>query len=398
MKKIISLLLLLVSTTTAFAQTQQGVVKTRGRMVNGQLVAGSRLSGATITLNFGNPQVSQGQGTFSFNVPTGKSYSLVSAKKQGYTLADPEYTRRTFKYSASNPFYVVLEDEVQRQADINAATRKVRKTLTAQLEKREEEIEALKEQNRITEQEYQQRLKELYDNQSKSEQLVKEMAEHYASTDYDQLDEFNRQVQLYIEEGELLRADSMIQSKGSLEDRLARLQQYDQANSQREEEIRQQQEDLIKSKELAEKEREDLSQDLYNKSIIAQQQYNWDEALHCLKMRADMDSTNVDAVFEYAILCYKQRKFSESEKYYLISLRACPQHDLYNNIRVLNNLATLCVDMHDYSNGENYYYQALRLIDEELAEESETFLAEIANIHNNMGALYFDSHDFSNSE
>lgn len=80
MKKIISLLLLLVSTTTAFAQTQQGVVKTRGRMVNGQLVAGSRLSGATITLNFGNPQVSQGQGTFSFNVPTGKSYSLVSAK------------------------------------------------------------------------------------------------------------------------------------------------------------------------------------------------------------------------------------------------------------------------------------------------------------------------------
>ena len=205
-------------------------MKTRGRMVNGQVIAGTRLNGATITLNIGSPLVSGNNGAFSFNVPSGKNYSLVSARKQGYTLADPEYTRRSFRYSAGNPFYVVLEDENQRQADINATTRKVRKTLTAQLDKCEEEIEALKAQNKITEKEYQERLQELYANQSKSEQLVKKMAERYASTDYDQLDEFNRQVQLYIEEGELQKADSMIRSKGNMEQRVAEYQNVVAAN------------------------------------------------------------------------------------------------------------------------------------------------------------------------
>ena len=186
MKNILTILLALL-TCSAVAQTQQGIVKTRGRMVNGQLVAGQRLSGATVTLNFGNALVSGGQGAFSFNVPAGKSYSLVMAKKQGYTLADPEYTRRSFKYSASNPFYVVLEDVNQRQADINVATRKVRRTLTAQLQKREDEIEELKAQNKLTEAEYQKRLRELYDNQSKSEQLCHSLSAEKCKNVWDYL-------------------------------------------------------------------------------------------------------------------------------------------------------------------------------------------------------------------
>ena len=255
MKRIYACIILIMCICFANAQTQQGIVKTRGRMVNGQLVAGTKLPGATITLSFGNALVSGNNGGFSFNVPVGKTYSLVMAKKQGYTLADPEYTRRSFKYSASNPFYVVLEDENQRQADINAATRKVRKTLNAQLEKREEEIEALKAKNKITEKDYQERLKQLYDSQSKSEQLVKEMAERYASTDYDQLDEFNRKIQMYIEEGELQKADSMIRSKGDMEKRVAEYHNVVEANKKVREELEQ-------SEAGAAKTYEDLSQDL----------------------------------------------------------------------------------------------------------------------------------------
>lgn len=105
MKRYLLLAFLFLSVITSFAQTQQGIVKTRGRMVNGQLKKGQLLSGATITLNIGNPLVSGQNGAFSFIVPTGKNYSLVTAKKQGYTLADPEYTRRSFRYSASNPFW-----------------------------------------------------------------------------------------------------------------------------------------------------------------------------------------------------------------------------------------------------------------------------------------------------
>ena len=307
------LFIILLYVNICFAQTQQGIVKTRGRVVNGQVVAGTRLPGATITLNFGNALVSSNQGVFSFNVPASKSYSLVSAKKQGYTLADPEYTRRSFKYSASNPFYVVLEDETQRQADINAATRNVRRTLTAQLQKREDEIEALKEQNKITEAEYLKKLQELYDNQSKSERLVKEMAERYASTDYDQLDDFNRQVQMYIEEGELQKADSMIRCKGDMEQRVAEYHNVVAANKK----VR---EDLEKSETGAAKTYEDLSIDLYRRHEILLQNFMQDSALYCLKLRADLDTTNVRAVWDCAALCFEQKDFSNCKKYYEICL------------------------------------------------------------------------------
>lgn len=375
----------------SFAQTQQGIVKTRGRMVNGKVVAGTRLNGATITLNFGNPLVSGKDGAFSFNVPSGKSYSLVTAKKQGYTLADPEYTRRSFKYSASNPFYVVLEDEAQRQADINAATRKVRRTLTAQLQAREDEIEALKEQDRITEQEYQAKLKELYDNQSQSEKLVKEMAERYVSTDYDQLDEFNRQVQMLIEEGELQKADSMIRSKGDIDKRVAEYHNVVAANKKVREELEQ-------SEAGAAKTYEDLSQDLYNKHTIAMQQYQWDDALMHLKQRADLDTTNVQNVWDYAQFCYEQKFYQDSEKYYLLCLRTVETISPSDKIGLFHNIGGLYSDMKKWEDSEKYLKYALELLDLFSQSEIEEYIPKLAYVLNSLGAYYYDSGDFKKSK
>lgn len=376
----------------ADAQTQQGIVKTRGRMINGQLVAGQKLAGATITLNFGNALVSGSRGGFSFNVPSGKTYSLVMAKKQGYTLADPEYTRRSFKYSASNPFYVVLEDENQRQADINAATKKVRRTLTAQLQKREDEIETLKEQNKMTEAEYQQKLQELYDNQSKSEQLVKEMAERYASTDYDQLDEFNQKVQMYIEEGELQKADSMIRSKGDIDKRVSEYHNVVEANKK----VRT---ELERSEIGAAKTYEDLSQDLYLRHEIFMQEYKHDSALYCLKIRADLDTTNIEVVWDYAGLCDKQRKFEECKKYYFICLRSST---ICGNISTIakfqNNLGLLFRDLHDFQNSEKYLKFALENRERLFKQNPIEYRADFGTAQNNLGLLYRDLQDFQNSE
>ena len=374
------------------AQTQQGIVKTRGKMVNGQLVAGKRLSGATVTLSIGNALVSNGQGGFSFNVPAGKSYSLVTAKKNGYTLSDPEYTRRSFSYSAKNPFYVVLEDVNQREADINEATRKVRRTLTAQLQKQEDEIEELKAKNKLTEKEYQRRLKELYDNQSKSEQLVKEMAERYASTDYDQLDEFNQQVQMYIEEGDLQKADSMIRSKGDMDKRIADYHNAVEAN-------RVEREKLEKSEAATTKTYEDISLDLYNKHMIARQQLQWDDAMKFLKQRADLDTTNVGAVWDYAYFCHEQKKFKDSEKYYLICLRVYSNtEDIPDIASIQHNLGVLYYDLHDYTNSEKYYKLALENKEHLFAQNPDAYRVDLAGTQNNLGALYKDLQDFTNSE
>ena len=72
------------------AQTQQGYVKTKGRLgSNGAVVKGSRLSGAVITVKGGNAVVSSRNGTFSLSIPN-NSYFLQSVQKQGYVLTDPD--------------------------------------------------------------------------------------------------------------------------------------------------------------------------------------------------------------------------------------------------------------------------------------------------------------------
>ena len=190
MRKTLLITILFFCSLLTYAQTQQGYVKTRGRLVNGSVVAGQRLSGVTVQVKGRNAVVSKANGTFSFHVPANR-FVVQSVKKQGYVLVDPEVTARQYDYS-SNPLILVLETPSQQTSDKLETERKLRRTLARQREQQEEEIERLKEQNKLTEAQYHQALQELYAEQDKSMNLVSQMAERYSRIDFDQLNEFNR--------------------------------------------------------------------------------------------------------------------------------------------------------------------------------------------------------------
>ena len=185
MKKIISCVLISIAVLplTLSAQTQQGYVKTRGRMVNGKLVKGVGLPGAVVAVQNGNNVMSKGSnGAFSMVVPS-KSFRIQSVQKKGYQLVDADATTKTYQYSA-NPLYLVMETPEQQQSDLLAAQRKIRRTLQRQLQQREEEIEALQASQR----EKDSLLRVLYEQQSNNEKLIADMAKEYAKMDYDQMD------------------------------------------------------------------------------------------------------------------------------------------------------------------------------------------------------------------
>ena len=198
------LLFSLLLVTTSFAQTQQGFVKTKGRMVNGKLVPGQGLKGAIVSVQGRTSVLVQADdGSFSFHTPDNQ-FRLDSVKKKGYQLVDMDACPRTYKTS-KNPLFIVMETPDQQLQDQLAAERKIRRNLQKQLQEHEDEIEALKEQQRITDEEYRQALQKLYQDQENNEQLISDMAKRYAELDYDQLDEFYRQVSYCIENGELVR-------------------------------------------------------------------------------------------------------------------------------------------------------------------------------------------------
>ena len=391
-----------VMAATAVGQTQQGYVKTRGKLAaDGKtVVQGERLSNVIVTIENLSPVKSGTNGTFSFALPAGTNrYRLQGAELKGYTLADPDAIRQTHTYSKDLPLIVVLEDMKQREADLEAARKSVRNVMKREIRKKQDELDSLRDAHAITQAKYDSLVHDFWEYRQSSENLVNEMAERYVSTDYDQLDDFNRQVQAYIELGQLTKADSMIRTKGSLEERFNRVKQYEAT-------IQQQQKTLDNSRQYTQKEKEDLSNDLYRQHLIfLQQPLMQDSALYCLRLRADLDTTNMDAVWGYAYLSHNQKAFYEAEKYYKMFLRAYEKLFSANPAAyraalaiTQNNLGSLYSDLHDYASSERYYKLALGNLEKHFAANPAAYRAVLASTQNNLGSLYSDLQDYASSE
>ena len=217
MRKIIVFVLVVLSSLLSVAQTQQGYVKTKGRLGNdGQVIAGVRLAEATISLS-DQKNVSQESGAFSFEV-SNKKYTICDVLKEGYMCYDDDQLGE-YEYS-SKPLILVIERSDEHKSDKQQAQQKLSRIMSSQLQQRRNELEELKDDNTITQQEYQRLRKHLYSSSDNNDHLIESMAERYASLDFDQMDEEDRMIKNLILNGELNKVDSIINAKGNLEDRI----------------------------------------------------------------------------------------------------------------------------------------------------------------------------------
>jgi tetratricopeptide (TPR) repeat protein len=280
------LLAVILTGVTASAQTQQGYVKTKGRMVNGQLVPGQGLKGATVSVKGRTVVlVNADDGAFSFPV-TEQQFRMDSVNKKGYQLVDMDACPRTYNYS-NNPIYIVMETPDQQLQDKLTAERKIRRNLQKQLQEREDEIEALKEQQKISDEEYRQALQKLYADQESNEQLISDMAKRYSELDYDQLDEFYRQVSYCIENGNLVKADSLLSTKGDVTQQVEAQLRKGQA-------IQEQETQLNQAKAVHAADQEELARRCYSYFETFAAQHLNDTAAYYLELRASLDTTNVE--------------------------------------------------------------------------------------------------------
>lgn len=359
MKRFLLFLCLIVTVSVSFSQTQQGYVKTRGRLAaNGTAIPGTRLSGATITFKGNRTVTSSTNGVFTFAVPS-KTFCITHVQKNGYQLYDNDLLGRDHKFSA-NDLLVVMDTPDNVLADKLTSERKIRRTLQRQLAEKEDEIEALKEQQKITEEQYRKQLQELYKAQENNEKLISEMAERYSTLDFDQLDDFQRRVAVYIQNGELTRADSLLNTKGSMEERRARIEQNKTIVTINAQELKKRQEEQKKSEALLTKELEDFGKDCFSRYEIYKLQHKNDSAAYFLKMRADLDSTNIRWNIEYANFCriYLEKNV-ESERY----IQRVLQHALLSQ-KVDEQI--LCYNMLiNVESSRHNYEQALLYVDTE---------------------------------
>ena len=114
MKRFILLSAAMMFSIMLSAQTQQGYVKTKGRLdSNGNLIPGKGLKGATVSVHGRTTVlVNSDDGTFSFPVPE-TQFHIDSVRKKGYQLVDMDVITKVYNHSA-NPLYLVMETPEQQ--------------------------------------------------------------------------------------------------------------------------------------------------------------------------------------------------------------------------------------------------------------------------------------------
>ncbi len=390
----LGLVLLWAFALVGHAQTQQGLVKTKGRLGNdGKVIAGTPLHNVTVKVKGRTSVVSNNRGAFSFPVP-GEAYYIEKVEKKGYLLTDPDLLSKRYSYSKDNPLYVVMETPDTQLEDKMDAAEKIRLTLQRNIQQLKDEIKHLREENKISQQEYLRRMNELFSSQEKNEKLISEMAERYSRIDYDQLDEFNRRVSELILNGELAKADSLLNTKGDINARVAEFIRHREANAEEEKELAQRQEKLSKSKEYTKKELEDLAQDCYHKHEIFKTKFQNDSAAYYLEVRAELDTMNADWQLKAgAFIDTYLAAYDRALSYYQKVLRNAQQYgENHPDVATsYNNMGLVYDAQGDYAKALEYHNKALKI---RLATFGENH-PDVATSYNNMGLVYYSQGDYA---
>ena len=404
MKKIVWLSFSLLMTLVTTAQTQQGFVKTKGRMVNGQYVKGKGLPGASVTLSEGNSCVVQNNdGSFSFPLSS-KTFFVKEVRKKGYELVDADIVKLPHPYS-ERPLYIVMETPEQQMEDLLGAQERIAKTLREQLKKSRLEVQRLKDEKKISEQDYHQRIALLMRSQDNNQKLIEEMAQEYARLDYDLMDERNQHISNAILNGRLTEADSLLHLKGDIRYRISEIKKERDAEAQEEAKQAKLQANLRASKMGTKRKMEDVAIDCKNyfDRYLIENQY--DSAANYIELRAGIDNTNAQWQYEAAQFFLNQKQYAKANHYYDNALHLCkklaqdnPRTYEPDMAQTLNNLAIVYRETQRFKESEAMYLEALGIRRRLAILNPQDHEQNVAQTLNNLANLYRDTRRYNESE
>jgi tetratricopeptide (TPR) repeat protein len=268
------------------AQTQQGFVKTLGRP-NQQ---GRALSGVSVRVKGGHNAVLSGQdGTFAMPMPDkklGDAYALQQVQKQGYELKDKGTVGRSYAYSDKVPLTLVMVSSAQLSDDKQRIGNKAYEVAEREYKKRLAVLEQQRDSKAITIEQYRQQLSDLQNKFEKYQSLIDGLAEHYALVDYDKLNDKEREINLCLENGELERADSLLQLFG-VQQRANEISERLKKGERLVEEAQQEMAEVLKRQEKD-------AEYLYQLYTIALGRFDNEKARFYIETRAELDTTNVE--------------------------------------------------------------------------------------------------------
>lgn len=439
MKRFLLQTILSLCVSISFAQTQQGIVKTNGRPNK----PGTPLGNVAVKASGRSVSLSAADGAFGIamnGMKGGEAFFLTSVTRHGYELADRNSVGRKYSFSPSVPMVLTMvsksELEAEKQRIRNNAIVATQKKYEQQVEELEKKLEA----QIITADAFGEKLQELQAMMDKYNELVENLADKYARTDYDQIDEVDKEINIAIEEGLFDKADSLIHTKGDIDERHKKALEWSLSSKKQKGVLDEQMAQWETSEASRLKELENLAEDYYHSFTIDLSRMNYEKALSWLVKRSELDPersdwlidiasyyknflAKYDLAMEYFDRAYKIAKktkqilqqimvksgqggvymyryeIEKARKCYEDILRYAKNGNVEDSevfISAYGNLGLLELNVREYDKALEYYQMALSFVNDSTIEETADLYLNISTIYYNMnqfevGQKYLDN-------
>ena len=361
---------------TSQAQTQQGYVKTLGRPHQ----KGVALNGVSIRVRGGhNAVLSDAKGFFSMMMvgkKEGDAYALQQVQKQGYQLNDENMIGRRYAISSKVPLTIVMVSTKQLQADKQRIENNAYKTAEKNYQTQKALLEKRQQANQITIEIYRQEIQQLQNSFEKYQSLIDGLAEHYAHTDYDELEAKEREINLCIENGDLDKAEQLLQAL-DIEKRLAEIEQRIKAGQQLKEEA-------LEDQRQIQKQQEKDAEYLYQLYTIALGRFDNKKARYYIETRAALDSTNVRWQIDAGEFLFEYLNLFDQAKSYFLNAESHADKESLEMAECWNDIGTVNLVRGKFQTALQYFQQSLQLRQQLVPENSP----QMATIYNSFATTY----------
>jgi tetratricopeptide (TPR) repeat protein len=360
-----------------------------------QKEAKSPLPGVEVMASNAGSTVSDNAGRLTLSFRTlkpGDKVNLISARKAGFELFNTEAVAQWNISRDQSPFTLVMVKKDYFDQLKAKLTQTSTDSYRTKYEQAARELDQQKKAGKLKEEEFNRKYDALEAQYQTQLSNLDNYIDQFARIDLSDVSEEERQILEMVEQGridEAVKAYEVLDISGKLRQARESKKALEEAKARIEKEAASQELAIRELKARQEREIATLK--------LAGGKENYDKIGRMLKENALADTTDFDAVWQYASFAKLQKDYQEAERFYLMCLNASEGNPDHQDA-IWNNLGFIYYYLRDYDQAENYWNRTWELRTQLFARNPDAYRQELANVQLNLGLLYRVLHDFENSE
>lgn len=370
----------------------------RGLMLEyNEELAKSPLGGVEVVVRGAPSSVSDASGGFELEFLTqsdGERVSVTRIEKPGYEVFNKEALEQ-WNINPEEPFRIVMCESGRFKRIRDNYSRVSSESYARQQASEESRLRELLEDGALKEEEYRKELYELkVEYQTKLDDL-ESYVDRFARIDLSELDEAEREIIRLVQAGDMDGAIARYEAQDLLGKYRAETEDIREIETARE--------SLDEAEQAKREGRDSLFAAVrrqFETYVLAGGEENYEKAGNLLREVALADTTNLEAVYDFANFSADQHAYDESERFYMVLLRAYqpridePEENIVKRGQIKTNLGILYGDMLEYGRAEHCYLSAI----EDFSRLQDTVaLSYIIHVRSLLALHYNEISDFANS-